>query len=85
MVEVVYAISFQDHRNRAMFWPCLGYLRKSYLAESPLVSVTILPNRPDLLGRAVDQCFKQTYHNIEILVIDDNDPDSKARIGLSKS
>ncbi|MBO6792956.1 MAG: glycosyltransferase family 2 protein [Balneolaceae bacterium] len=46
------------------------------MSAPPLVSV-IIPthNRPDLLKRAVDSVKKQTYVNIEIIVVDDaNDP-----------
>lgn len=43
----------------------------------PLVSI-IVPTykRPDMLGRALDSLVGQTYGNIEIIVISDNDPDS---------
>jgi glycosyltransferase involved in cell wall biosynthesis len=46
-----------------------------------LVSI-IIPtyNRPDFLRRSIDSCLKQTYNNIEILVIDDNDPQSVSRL-----
>lgn len=42
--------------------------------EKTLVSV-IIPTygRPDYLPKAIDSVIKQTYKNIEILVIDDND------------
>lgn len=48
-----------------------------YLSRQPLVSV-IIPTykRPQLLKRAVDSVKRQTYDNIEIIVIDDaNDPE----------
>lgn len=46
-----------------------------------LVSV-IIPTygKPDKLIRAVDSVKKQSYTNIEIIVVDDNDPDSAYRI-----
>ena len=45
-----------------------------------LVSI-IIPTykRPGMLGRSIDSCLNQTYQNIEILVIDDNNPDSSGR------
>ena len=33
----------------------------------------------DMLPRAIDSALRQTYENIEILVVDDNDPDSEPR------
>lgn len=49
--------------------------------REPLVSV-IIPTfkRPDTLARAVNSVLKQTYKNIEIIVVDDNNPDSEGRI-----
>ena len=43
----------------------------------PLVSI-IIPTykRSDRLGRAMDSVVSQTYRNLEILVVDDNTPDS---------
>lgn len=48
--------------------------------ENPLVSV-IIPTyeRPDMLGRAIDSVLNQTYDNIEIIVVDDNDKNSAYR------
>lgn len=46
----------------------------------PLVSIVITTyKRSNLLNRAIDSVLSQTYDNIEILVIDDNDPDSGYR------
>lgn len=49
-----------------------------------LVSI-IIPtyNRPDFLKRSINSCLKQTYTNTEILVIDDNDPQSESRAETS--
>lgn len=48
--------------------------------EYPLVSV-IIPTyrRADMLTRAVDSCLNQTYKHIEVIVVDDNNPDSEYR------
>lgn len=48
--------------------------------ESCTVSV-IIPTygRPEYLKRAVDSVLNQTYHNLEIIVVDDNNPDTIAR------
>ncbi len=48
--------------------------------ENPLVSVVIPTyKRPGMLGRAIDSVLNQTYDNIEIIVVDDNDEDSEYR------
>lgn len=46
--------------------------------DKPLVSV-IIPTykRADMLTKAIDSVINQTYKNIEIIVIDDNDPSSQ--------
>ena len=52
-----------------------------YKGESfPLVSV-IIPTfkRPDTLTRAVDSVLSQTYKNVEVIVVDDNNPGSEGR------
>lgn len=48
--------------------------------NKPLVSV-IIPTykRPDTLDRAIESVFRQTYTPIEIIVVDDNNPDSEGR------
>lgn len=48
--------------------------------DQPLVSV-IIPTykRSEMLCRAVDSALQQTYPNIQVLVVDDNNPDSQWR------
>lgn len=36
-------------------------------------------NRPHFLGRAIDSLLAQTYRNTEVVVVDDNAPDTSAR------
>ena len=50
------------------------------MTENDLVSV-IIPTykRPDVLSRSIDSVLNQSYGNIEIIVVDDNDPDSEFR------
>lgn len=53
--------------------------------NKPLVSV-IIPTykRADLLTKAIDSAINQTYKNIEIIVIDDNDQSSEYRLKTKK-
>ena len=47
------------------------------MIEKPLVSVVIPTyGRPEFLDRCIESVLKQTYQNIEIFVVDDNDPDT---------
>lgn len=53
--------------------------------KNSLVSI-VMPtyNRPKTLSRAIDSCLNQTHKNIEILVVDDNNSDSEARLETEK-
>jgi len=49
--------------------------------DNPLVSVVIPTySRPIYLKRCIESVLNQTYSNIEIFVVDDNDPNTEARI-----
>lgn len=48
--------------------------------EKPKVSViTPTYKRSEMLPRAIKSVLAQTYKNVEIVVVDDNDPDSEWR------
>lgn len=50
------------------------------MSEMPLVSVVIPTySRPTYLKRCIESVLNQTYKNIEIFVVDDNNPDTDAR------
>jgi glycosyltransferase involved in cell wall biosynthesis len=47
--------------------------------KKSLVSVIIPTYKRPMIARAIDSVLNQTYKNIEIIVVDDNDADSKYR------
>lgn len=53
--------------------------------KKELVSI-IIPTfkRPGMLKRAIDSCLNQSYKNIEIIIVDDNDPSSEGRMETEK-
>jgi glycosyltransferase involved in cell wall biosynthesis len=54
-------------------------------AERPLVSVCVVHyNRPNLLLRAIEHLFQQTYSNIEIVVVDDGSTSKRAKTVLDE-
>lgn len=53
--------------------------------QEPLVSVIITTyKRSDLLGKAIDSVLNQNYNNLEIIVVDDNNPESEFRVKTQK-
>lgn len=54
--------------------------KRDLIKDPPLVS-TVIPTykRAKMLSRAIDSVLKQSYSNIEIIVVDDNNPDSEYR------
>ena len=56
-------------------------IQDTKLLETPLVSC-IIPTykRSDMLPRAIESVLNQTYKNIEIVIVDDNEPDDEYSI-----
>ena len=49
--------------------------------QKGLVSVVIPTfRRPDKLERAIESVLAQTYPRVEVIVVDDNDPDTEGRL-----
>ena len=47
---------------------------------SDIVTVIITTfKRPELLNRSLTSALHQTYPNVEVIVVDDNNPDDEAR------
>lgn len=55
------------------------------MSNNPLVSV-IIPTykRVDFLERAIKSVLNQTYRNIEIIIVDDNNPNTEYRLETSR-
>ena len=55
------------------------------MKENPLVSIVIPTyGRPNFLNRCIDSVLEQTYKNIEIIIVDDNNPDTEARVATKR-
>ena len=55
------------------------------MTGSPLVSVVIPTySRPVYLKRCIESVLNQTYSNLEIFVVDDNNPDTEYRVETEK-
>lgn len=54
-------------------------------SQGPLVSI-IIPTykRSEMLPRAIESVLNQTYKNIQVIVVDDNDPDTEFRIATEQ-
>ena len=51
------------------------------IVSSPLISVNLTTfNRPNLLRRALNSIYSQTYKNIEVIVIDDNSSENYEKL-----
>ena len=55
------------------------------MSKNPFVSVVIPTyGRSELLSRVIDSVLDQTYDNIKIIVVDDNDRNSDHRVDTEK-
>lgn len=51
------------------------------MLDSPLVSVVITTyKRSNMLSRAINSILEQTYKSVEVIVVDDNDPNTEYRL-----
>ncbi len=51
----------------------------------PKVSIVIPTfGRTDYLSQAIDSVYQQTYTNLELIIVDDNNPDSEFRLATEK-
>jgi glycosyltransferase involved in cell wall biosynthesis len=72
---------FQPMKRTCLWEGCLRRLKNtnitSFAGKKEMVSI-IIPTykRNKYLSRAIESCLAQTYRDIEIIVVDDNEPDS---------
>jgi hypothetical protein len=68
-----------DHARQLQVRAVMDWIEHATLHSAPLISV-VLPTRDrrDLVGRAVSSVQNQTYHNWELLIVDDGSVDGTA-------
>lgn len=55
------------------------------MSNNPLVSIVIPTyGRPEYLKRCVNSVLSQTYDNVEIFIVDDNNPNTQSRFETEK-